>query len=594
MENTHTSKQKYTIEEVNDIFTESQGEIYDHINDFGLSSEQISHMMELDPKHRPLAAKNRLLKLMTENMIIQQEEREKERKRKNEEDTVVIQEHMIAHEIYYVSGSNAPFFQFRKAGDIDQDYDREWHQMDEREFRDHFNRRHYIQEGIEIEPLLKKQSMEKIANACGRSNDRVKSSMKKQDEFTLNMLEVERKYWITNSDEYYMANDEPSDLIITLLNSIAGGKQENFDHICRCILWKIKGKGESTQLPALVMFGSQGAGKTTFTEVLLPTMTHGKKSLAKLDVKDLNGFNSTLEGAAFVLFNESERDQRAISAIKDTIGGPTVRIEKKGIDSYVVDNTAWYMFATNDPMSSIHLSQDASENRRFSLIKSEQSLNDVVRKKYGVSRDKAQLMCQEIANACADRKEVARTFKWIEKTYDSTTQNCPIALHGKDYMEAIGTQRTERQEILETIFAACIQAGKNVRRRDVINLLREKLTTQKEKNMSEEAFKRMISNFILTENKKRPEDNKIWWNDSNSRKMVRGISYREDVIVLDKDFQKTIKLVELSNAYLFYTTELEDQDDKVNGKTKQIGDPANDANYFSGSVDDIELDDLLN
>jgi hypothetical protein len=526
-----------TIDEAVSLYADDTIKLYQHLKDFELSDAQINMMNMIPVEARPKIAKKRLLEYIKQN--------HNERSKHNEslaEDaaiqrTLPIQEYMIANEIVYVARSNVPFVMFESTTKEIGGWNRAWAQIDESTFKKQF-REYAVNElnepRMSVDSLIKNDKytipLSDVALGCGRYYNSMKSTNRTDiPRNVFNRLAVERKYWITESDEFAIAQPIISDGISVLIKSIAGGKQENFDHICQVLLWKLKKVGDSTRLPALVIYGAEGSGKGIFSSKLLATTTTGTRSSVDMKVQNLDGFNSAMEGANFVVFNESDQDKSCAAKVKKVIGSDTITIEKKGVDAYEVDNTALYIFNTNDAMSSISLSRNFNENRRFSIIHADHSLIYWVKKKLNCDDGEAiDWINNEIIPDCEDRQIVANAIKWMQETYWNNMMRCPKALHGEDYSKLFDKQESSKTSFVQELVEAMLRAGHNVARKsDLIEVIQQHFEKDR---IHENHALRMIESYVAAN-----VDKFIGF---ESRKKFNSKDYRNVyVFTVDKDLK---------------------------------------------------------
>lgn len=572
-----------TIDEAISLYADDVIKLYQHVEDFELSDVQIKTMKMIPEEARPKIAKKRLLEYIKKNRA--------ERTKKNEslaedaaiERTLPIQEYMIANEIVYVARSNVPFVMFESTTDEISSWNRAWAQIDESTFKKQF-REYAVNElnepRMSVDSLIKNDKytipLSDVALACGRYYNSMKSTNRTDlPRNVLNRLAVERKYWITESDEFAMARPVMSQGIRVLLESISGGKQENFDHICQVLLWKLKKVGDSTRLPALVIYGAEGSGKGIFSSKLLATTTTGTRSSVDMKVQNLDGFNSAMEGANFVVFNESDQDKSCAAKVKKVIGSDTITIEKKGVDAYEVDNTALYIFNTNDAMSSISLSRNFNENRRFSIIHADHSLIYLVKKELNCDDGEAiDWINNTIIPDCEDRQIVANAIKWMQETYWNNMTRCPKALHGVDYMKLFDKQASAKASFAQELVEAMLKAGYNVARKsDLIEVIQQRF--EKDRIHENHAF-RMIESYVAANVEK--------FIGFESRKKFNSKDYRnvyvfttgKDLIFCDKS-ELSILAADCNGDY---GIEIDDAERQV----ESVSDSSNDAGQES-SVD---------
>jgi len=124
-------------------------------------------------------------------------------------------------------------------------------------------------------------------------------------------------------------------------------------------------KGRPCQ--CIILYGRQGTGKSTLTLLIKELVG---KEYCKDDYDTKNGlfknFNSAFEGKIMVFINEPDWNSFSsnIGIFKHTITDDTLRIEKKGVDSYDVTNEATYWISTNNK----NLFNQEKDDRRFFFL----------------------------------------------------------------------------------------------------------------------------------------------------------------------------------------------------------------------------------
>jgi len=125
-----------------------------------------------------------------------------------------------------------------------------------------------------------------------------------------------------------------------LLNVVSAGDPELFRWI---EMWLAAMFQRPDRLPgtAFAMRGVQGAGKSVVGDIL--SVMLGPLQTALSDPNELTGrFNGSHEGKLLLCVDEAffAGDPRNIGRLKHMITSPTIRVEKKGIESYEIGNYA--------------------------------------------------------------------------------------------------------------------------------------------------------------------------------------------------------------------------------------------------------------
>ncbi|RZK01366.1 MAG: hypothetical protein EOO46_20535, partial [Flavobacterium sp.] len=140
-----------------------------------------------------------------------------------------------------------------------------------------------------------------------------------------------------------------------------------YDVVCKWIGQNIQKPGEKSV--SLVSTGQQGSGKSWVANFLKTIFGQVKVMETESPSQHVWGqFNNGMEKAFLVVLNELDaRETRgAMGKLKGLITKPTITINKKGLDSYVVDSYHRFYIPTNHAsMSDEGLTTD---NRRFLIV----------------------------------------------------------------------------------------------------------------------------------------------------------------------------------------------------------------------------------
>lgn len=363
------------------------------------------------------------------------------------------------NDLYYVANQPNPWVSFRLRSQRCC-YDRSWKQLSKNELN--IKARRELGQALDsllyIDERSKTDSIECAIKLSRCYDDMTSTFSNDVMPYTFNRLAIERQQWVINSPEYQIASGIIPEPLRVLMKSVSGSKDDAFTHILQVLYWQQVSTSTST-LPALMLYGEEGSGKNLLCEFLAPTIYHGQDATGELNVEKIDGFNKMLEGKAMVLFNESDNGRANPASVKKILGSRCITIEPKGVDAYQVDNTALYVFTTNDPLGSLNLNQNAGSNRRFSVIQTTKSLIEIVISEgLATTKDEARdYIRDEIIPACGDRKAVAEMFKWVE--LNCKPERCPSAYHGDDYNELIGAQRSSIEETIIDWLRALVATG---------------------------------------------------------------------------------------------------------------------------------------
>ena len=136
--------------------------------------------------------------------------------------------------------------------------------------------------------------------------------------------------------------------------------EQNIAHIC------FKGRPNI----CIVIYGRQGAGKSSLT-LLMKKLIGEKYCKDDYDAKNgvFKNFNASFQDKIMVVLNEPDWDSfsKNMGIFKHSITDETLRIEKKGVDSYDICNHATYWITTNNK----NLFNQEKDDRRFFFVSCE-------------------------------------------------------------------------------------------------------------------------------------------------------------------------------------------------------------------------------
>ena len=128
---------------------------------------------------------------------------------------------------------------------------------------------------------------------------------------------------------------------------VAGGDDEIAEYIFRWCAFLVQYPGLPAEV-ALVLKGGRGVGKGTFASILRSFVDRHACHVSAPD--QLTGrFNGSLE-SVFCFADEAffAGDKKALGALNRLITEPTLRIERKGLEAYEVENRLHVLIAGND------------------------------------------------------------------------------------------------------------------------------------------------------------------------------------------------------------------------------------------------------
>lgn len=281
-----------------------------------------------------------------------------------------------------------------------------------------------------------------VMQAGGRVKETKTYSFNKTPSSVLNMMQPAEWLEPKDGDLHQFFN--------YMMTAISGGKEENALHIKQCLGWKYL-YPQTWQLPALAWYGKGGAGKNLFVEKVLGTI-FGGTSIAKRSFEQVKKFAESIAGKTVVFFDERpSRDDE--SALKFFVGQPTLSIEPKGHAVYDCENTGWYIIATNGEEGPVRIEKNGTE-RRWSILKTTETLVDVVMRSEGVDEATARSMVVAADKDVFSNPDEIAKFLYTCVAEAKKLGTFPHALHGEDFDELIDTQQGADEDILHDVFVS--------------------------------------------------------------------------------------------------------------------------------------------
>lgn len=142
-----------------------------------------------------------------------------------------------------------------------------------------------------------------------------------------------------------------ADFLKLIKEGIANDDENVYNYLLNWISYVLQNPGMKTMV-SIVLKGTQGAGKNTFTDILAALMAgYSQANVTKLE--DLTGsYNKVLENCMFMVLNEmkSMKDSyvQNIDALKSIITDPTYRINEKFEPMRTVENVCNFIFISNN------------------------------------------------------------------------------------------------------------------------------------------------------------------------------------------------------------------------------------------------------
>jgi hypothetical protein len=123
--------------------------------------------------------------------------------------------------------------------------------------------------------------------------------------------------------------------------------KEMFDYVINWLAWAVQHPDQRAEV-ALVFRGGKGAGKGTLGNAMMTIF--GQHALHISSAKYLTGFNAHLRDVDFLFADEAfwPGDRAAEGNLKRLLTEPTLLIEAKGRDAFLVDNMLHVLMASNE------------------------------------------------------------------------------------------------------------------------------------------------------------------------------------------------------------------------------------------------------
>jgi hypothetical protein len=266
-----------------------------------------------------------------------------------------------------------------------------------------------------------------------------------------NKMSVIRDHWIKPNFE--QTDYDP--MLDFLILTVAGGKEENVEHLEKWVAYKYLYPNKNANIPNLDIGGLPGGnGKGRFVELLKTIFTNA--CVIQAHREELEKFNSNWEMAVVLYYDEPEEKELAAGKLKQATGSEDMRIEKKGIDATMADRNYNFIFLSNNEKGVVKLSggSDGGEDRRYSVITTDIVQYDTLVQS-GMTVEQAQQELDRIAQVLIkDREQVARWLGHIIKKHRVDEMKILKPLHGADYHARFEEQKESIVEAFDRIIQA--------------------------------------------------------------------------------------------------------------------------------------------
>jgi len=274
------------------------------------------------------------------------------------------------------------------------------------------------------------------------------NKLKWKESDVYNKMSVIRQKWIQPIDDGVAYH---SDLDL-LIHCVAGGKQENIDHLKQWVAFKYLNPDRNANIPNIDAGGNPGGnGKNTFVTALKTIFTN--TCVVQAHKEELEKFNANWEMAVILYYDEPEEKELAAGKLKQATGSEDMRVEKKGIDATMADRNYNFIFMSNNDHGVVKLSGGSSggEDRRYSVINTNLVLADMYRDA-GLTQDQVLDRLNNLTQKIVkDPQEMGRWLAAIIKQYSVAQIGSLPALHGEDYRNRFQDQKDAITEAFDAV-----------------------------------------------------------------------------------------------------------------------------------------------
>jgi len=265
-----------------------------------------------------------------------------------------------------------------------------------------------------------------------------------------NKARIISNFWVEPDFEDHENYDRDLDILIY---SVAGGKQENIDHLEIWPNYKYMFPERVANTPNLDICGPTGAnGKGRYLEINKTIFTYGCVTPAA--AKELaDGFNGSWEMSTIIYFDEPTEKELPEGKVKNATGGEEQRVERKGIDAYTADRNFSVMALSNNELGVFKLSGGgmASVDRRFSVVSTNIVLIDEIMRRENITKEQATVRVNEIAQKVKDRRIIAKWMAHCIIKHNIGDMKILPALHGVDYHARFEAQKNTMDMIFDKL-----------------------------------------------------------------------------------------------------------------------------------------------
>jgi hypothetical protein len=151
----------------------------------------------------------------------------------------------------------------------------------------------------------------------------------------------------------------------------AAGNEENYLYILKWLASAVQNPGKKLGV-ALLLVSDEGTGKDLLSCPLFE-MLYGSHFMRTMRIEDVAGRFANFERVVTLVLDEIDYiDKTQAAVMKAVITDPVSRVEKKGIQTYYVENFANVLIFTNNPQE--HIVDIGPNQRRYAMFSMDSSI----------------------------------------------------------------------------------------------------------------------------------------------------------------------------------------------------------------------------
>lgn len=236
-------------------------------------------------------------------------------------------------------------------------------------------------------------------------------------------------------------------------NTLEHYKAENYHHIRQWCPYGLIYPERNFLGPHLSIVNPEGDSfKGVTADYVLP-QAYTNVAVRKVKANISKGFDRDLEGTEIAVWDDQTKESFDQTYFKSVTGNKRLPITPKGMDTYIIENTARHFLAQQQSL--LEFNQDGeSVWRRISLVTTYVNSLSMFMWEYKCSPDEAKdYRTDFINNVIGDRDEVAKMFEYMIEEYGMEEPGYKLeALHGQDFRNQLDQQRDGLKEAFNDIY----------------------------------------------------------------------------------------------------------------------------------------------